>query len=52
MKKIASLILALLLLACGSGCSAKTDNAGVEIKLNGETKNLVAYNISFIVFVL
>ncbi len=53
MKKLVSLLLAILIMVCGSGCSAQsntdtkpeTNNVGVKIKLNGEMKNLVAYNI-------
>ena len=45
MKKSVSLLLALVLIVSAISITAFADNGGVKIKLNGEMKNLVAYNI-------
>lgn len=45
MKKVVSLILSLVLMISTASLTVQADNDGVKIKLNGELKTLVAYNI-------
>lgn len=45
MKKLVSLLLTLIFMLSAVGITALADNGGVKIKLNGEMKTLVAYNI-------
>ena len=45
MKKLVSLLLTLVIMISAVGLTAYADNGGTKVKLNGEMKTLVAYNI-------